>query len=61
MAAGHSVVLARWVPGLAAKGRRFCGWVVIDLAGPRPGGRRLLIRRNRSVGELACHRCASWS
>lgn len=32
---------------------------VIDLADPRPGSRQLLIRRNRSSGELAYYRCYS--
>lgn len=42
-----------------AKGHRFCDWAVIDLADPRPGSRQLLIRRNRSTGELAYYRCYS--
>ncbi|MFE6677430.1 hypothetical protein [Streptomyces sp. NPDC057729] len=30
-------------------------WAVIDLAEPGPGHRQLLIRRNRTTGELACY------
>ncbi|GGT05547.1 hypothetical protein GCM10010271_04610 [Streptomyces kurssanovii] len=45
--------------GAGAKGHRFYDWAVIDLADPRPGSRQLLIRRNRSTGELAYHRCYS--
>ena len=61
-------ILAKKVPkrawqklsaGAGAKGHRFCNWAVIDLADPRPGSRQLLIRRNRSTGELACYRCYS--
>jgi SRSO17 transposase len=60
--------LARKVPrrawqklsaGVGAKGHRFYDWAVIDLTGPRPGSRQLLIRRNRSTGELAYYRCYS--
>ena len=40
--------------GAGAKGHRFYDWAVIDLAEPRPGCHRLLIRRNRTTGELAC-------
>ncbi|MFF7929384.1 IS701 family transposase, partial [Streptomyces mirabilis] len=43
--------------GTGAKGHRFYDWAVIDLADPRPGSRQLLIRRNRSTGELAYYRC----
>lgn len=42
--------------GAGAKGHRFYDWAVIDLADPRPGSRQLLIRRNRSAGELAYYR-----
>ncbi|MEV0040409.1 IS701 family transposase, partial [Streptomyces sp. NPDC050804] len=42
-----------------AKGHRFYDWAVIDLADPRPGSRQLLIRRNRSTGELAYYRSYS--
>ncbi|GEC03527.1 hypothetical protein SSP24_11820 [Streptomyces spinoverrucosus] len=45
--------------GAGAKGHRFYDWAVIDLADPRPGSRQLLIRRNRSTGELAYCRCYS--
>jgi hypothetical protein len=45
--------------GAGAKGHRFYDWAVIDLAEPRPGSHRLLVRRNRTTGELACHRCVS--
>ena len=45
--------------GAGAKGHRFYDWAVIDLAEPRPGSRQLLIRRNRTTGELAYHRCFS--
>ncbi|MEV8562521.1 IS701 family transposase [Streptomyces sp. NPDC051917] len=60
--------LARKVPkrawqklsaGSGAKGHRFYDWAVIDLTDPRPGSRQLLIRRNRSTGELAYYRCYS--
>ena len=61
-------ILAKKVPkrawqklsaGTGAKGHRFYDWAVIDLADPRPGSRQLLIRRNRSTGELAYYRCYS--
>ena len=45
--------------GAGAKGHRFYDWAVIDLADPRPGSRHLLIRRNRSTGELDHYRCYS--
>ncbi|MEV7971500.1 IS701 family transposase [Sphaerisporangium sp. NPDC088356] len=45
--------------GAGAKGHRFYDWAVIDLANPAPGSRQLLIRRNRSTGELAYYRCYS--
>ncbi|MFD7447066.1 IS701 family transposase [Streptomyces sp. NPDC059909] len=45
--------------GAGAKGHRFYDWAVIDLADPRPGSHRLLIRRNRTTGELAYYRCFS--
>ncbi|MEU2441368.1 IS701 family transposase [Streptomyces rubradiris] len=45
--------------GAGAKGHRFYDWAVIDLAEPRPGSHRLLIRRNRTTGELAYYRCFS--
>ncbi|MFE1050728.1 IS701 family transposase [Streptomyces olivaceus] len=45
--------------GAGTKGHRFYDWAVIDLAEPRPGSHQLLIRRNRTTGELACYRCFS--
>jgi hypothetical protein len=60
--------LARKVPkrawqklsaGAGAKGHRYCDWAAIDLADPAPDSRQLLIRRNRSTGELAYYRCYS--
>jgi SRSO17 transposase len=45
--------------GAGAKGNRFYDWAVIDLAERGPGSRQLLIRRNRSTGELAYYRCYS--
>lgn len=42
--------------GAGAKGQRFYDWAVIDLPEPRPGHHWLLIRRNRSTGELASYR-----
>ncbi|WP_435272656.1 hypothetical protein [Streptomyces parvulus] len=45
--------------GAGAKGHRFYDWAVIDLAEPRPGSHQLLIRRNRTTGELAYYRCFS--
>ncbi|MFI5753560.1 IS701 family transposase, partial [Streptomyces sp. NPDC051644] len=45
--------------GTGAKGHRFYDWAAIDLADPCPGSRQLLIRRNRSTGELAYYRCYS--
>ncbi|MET9397987.1 IS701 family transposase [Kitasatospora sp. NPDC002965] len=45
--------------GAGTKGHRFYDWAVIDLARPAPGSHRLLIRRNRSTGELAFYRCYS--
>ncbi|MFF3615177.1 IS701 family transposase [Streptomyces sp. NPDC002580] len=43
--------------GRGAKGHRFYGWAVIDLAEAAPGHHQLLIRRNRTTGVLAFHRC----
>jgi SRSO17 transposase len=60
--------LARKVPkrawqklsaGRGSKGQRFYDWAVIDLAEAAPGRHQLLIRRNRSTGELAYYRCHS--
>ena len=45
--------------GRGAKGRLFDDWTVINLTGPAPGHRQLLIRRNRTPGELAHYRCHS--
>ncbi|TSB32014.1 IS701 family transposase [Streptomyces benahoarensis] len=45
--------------GAGAKRHRFYDWAVIDVAEPRPGSRQLLIRRNRTTGELAYYRCFS--
>ncbi|MFD6918443.1 IS701 family transposase [Streptomyces virginiae] len=45
--------------GRGAKGQRFYDWAVIDLAEPAPGHHQLLIRRNRTTGELAYYRCSS--
>jgi SRSO17 transposase len=45
--------------GRGAKGQRFYDWAVIDLADSVPGRRQLLIRRNRTTGELAYYRCHS--
>lgn len=42
--------------GAGAKGHRFYDWAVIDLTDAGPGSRQLLIRRNRSTGELAYYR-----
>jgi SRSO17 transposase len=39
--------------GTGAKGRRFYGWALVDIADDRPGHRHLLVRRNRRTGELA--------
>jgi len=43
--------------GRGEEGHRFYDWAVIDLADPRPGSSQLLIRRNRSTGELAYYCC----
>ncbi|WP_079051630.1 IS701 family transposase [Streptomyces curacoi] len=45
--------------GSGAKGHRYYDWAVIDLTDPAPGHRHLLIRRNRTTGELAYYRCHS--
>ncbi|WP_406110591.1 IS701 family transposase [Streptomyces sp. NBC_01003] len=45
--------------GAGAKGHRFYDWAVIDLTGPHSGSSQLLIRRNRTTGELAFYRCFS--
>jgi hypothetical protein len=60
--------LARKVPkrawqklsaGRGAKGQRFYDWAVVALAEAAPGRHQLLIRRNRTTGELAYYRCHS--
>jgi SRSO17 transposase len=45
--------------GAGAKGHRFYDWAAIDLPDPAPGSRHLLIRHNRTTGELAYYRCYS--
>lgn len=45
--------------GNGAKGQRFYDWAHIALLDPRAGHRHLLIRRNRTTGELAYYRCYS--
>lgn len=45
--------------GAGAKGHRFYDWAHIDLPSIAPGHRHLLIRRNRTTGELAYYRCYS--
>lgn len=45
--------------GAGAKGQRFYDWAHIDLPDAVPGHRHLLIRRNRTTGELAYYRCYS--
>lgn len=45
--------------GPGAKGQRFYDWAVIDLAEAVPGRHQLLVRRNRTTGELAYYRCHS--
>lgn len=45
--------------GIGAKGRRFYDWALADVFGEGAGHRYLLIRRNRSSGELAFYRCYS--
>ncbi|MGC0377633.1 SRSO17 transposase [Streptomyces sp. SAI-229] len=45
--------------GRGGKGHRYYDWAVIDLTDPAPGHRQLLIRRNRTTGELAYYRCHS--
>jgi SRSO17 transposase len=45
--------------GAGAKGHRFYDWALADIADDRPGHRHLLVRRNRSTGELAFYRCYS--
>ena len=45
--------------GEGAKGKRYYDWAWIMISDSRPGHRHLLIRRNRSTGELAFYRCYS--
>ena len=45
--------------GEGAKGKRYYDWAWIMIGDRRPGHRHLLIRRNRSTGELAFYRCYS--
>ncbi|MFE7123027.1 IS701 family transposase [Streptomyces sp. NPDC057617] len=64
----HADALGKKVPkrawqklsaGAGAMGHRLYDWAVIDFTNPHPGSRRLLIRRNRTTGELAYYRCYS--
>jgi SRSO17 transposase len=43
--------------GDGAKGQRWYDWAWVTISDPGPGCRCLLIRRNRSTGELAFYRC----
>jgi SRSO17 transposase len=45
--------------GAGAKGQRWYDWAWITINDDAPGYRHLLIRRNRSTGELAFYRCHS--
>lgn len=45
--------------GAGAKGHRFYDWAHIDLPSTASGYQHLLIRRNRTTGELAYYRCYS--
>jgi SRSO17 transposase len=45
--------------GQGAKGQRWYDWAWIAVADDRPGHRHLLLRRNRTTGELALYRCYS--
>ena len=49
----------RMSAGPGAKGQRWYDWAWIAIDGGGPGNRHLLIRRNRSTGELAFYRCYS--
>jgi SRSO17 transposase len=49
----------RYSAGAGAKGHRYYDWAWAAIDPGRPGHRWLLIRRNRSTGELAFHRCYS--
>lgn len=50
---GYRTGLAEDGPGPGEKAHLFYDWAVIDLAEAAPGHRRLLIRRERTTGELA--------
>ena len=45
--------------GDGAKGHRWYDWAWVTISNPGPGHQCLLIRRNRSTGELAFYRCYS--
>jgi SRSO17 transposase len=45
--------------GAGAKGHRWYDWAWVTINDPGPGHRCLLIRRNRSTGELAFYHCYS--
>ncbi|PYC87578.1 IS701 family transposase [Streptomyces tateyamensis] len=45
--------------GAGAKGQRFYDWAHIALPDTAPGHHHLMIRRNRTTGELAYYRCYS--
>src|SRR5690606_28148988 len=49
----------RLTAGVGAKGPRWYDWALVDIDddNDRPGHAWLLIRRNRSTGELAYYRC----
>lgn len=65
----HADHLAKKIPrrawqkvsaGRGAKGHRFYDWAQVAItSGDVPGHQHLLIRRNRSTGELAYYRCYS--
>ena len=63
LAAG--VAPERWLrinAGDGAKGKRWYAWTRVELAAdgaPDGWGCWLLVRRNRSTGELAFYRCAA--
>ncbi|MEV7046729.1 IS701 family transposase [Amycolatopsis sp. NPDC051061] len=53
-------VWQRLSAGTGAKGHRYYDWAFADIDIDEPGGHRwLLIRRNRTTGELAFYRCHS--
>ncbi|MFF9859953.1 IS701 family transposase [Streptomyces tendae] len=45
--------------GAGAKGHRYYDWALADIAGAGAGHRHLLVRRNRSTGELSFYHCYS--